>query len=69
MAITKPATLTARLSHRARTLAETAAHMRGTTLSRFAAIAIEDAALRELRGAATEPEPGTTVTPQLIEAT
>ncbi len=68
MAITKPATLTARLSLRVRTLAETAAHVRGTTLSRFAAIAIEDAALREMSGAATEPEPGTAVTPQLIEA-
>ena len=69
MAITKPATLTARLSLRVRTLAETAAHVRGTTLSRFAAIAIEDAALREMSGAATEPEPGTAVAPQLIKAT
>jgi uncharacterized protein (DUF1778 family) len=69
MAITKPATLTARLSLRVRTQAERAAHMRGTTLSRFAAIAIEDAALREMVSAATEPEPGTTVAPKLTEAT
>ncbi len=60
MAITKPATLTARLSKRARTLAETAAHMQGTTLSRFAAIAIEDAAQRELMGVSTESVNGMT---------
>ncbi len=69
MPITKPATLTARLSLRVRTQAERAARMRGTTLSRFAAIAIEDAALQEMSGAATEPKPGTAVAPQLIEAT
>ncbi len=60
MALTKPATLTARLSQRARTLAVTAAHMRGTTLSRFAAIAIEDAAQRELMGDSTESVNGMT---------
>ena len=67
MAITKPATLTARLSLRVRTLAETAAHVRGTTLSRFAAIAIEDAAQRELMGDPTEHGAGTTVTPRRNE--
>ena len=56
MAITKPATLTARLSLRARTLAETAAKTLGTTLSRFAAIAIEDAAQRTLMGDSAELE-------------
>ena len=69
MAITKPATLTARLSLRVRTLAQTAAQMRGTTLSRFAAVAIERAALQELGGTATEHDAGITVPPQRIEAT
>ena len=69
MAITKPATLTARLSLRVRTQAERAARMRGTTLSRFAAIAIERAALREMSGTATEHDAGTPVNPQRIEVT
>ena len=69
MAITKPATLTARLSLRVRTQAERAARMRGTTLSRFAAVAIERAAIRELSSAATEREPGGTLTPHRIKAT
>lgn len=58
MGITKPATLTARLSQRVRTLAETAADLRGITLSRFAEIAIEDAVQRELMGDSKESEDG-----------
>ena len=62
-------TVSARLSPRTRRLAETAAELQDSTLSAFVAQAIEHAALRELRGTATEPEPSTTVTPQRTEVT
>lgn len=62
-------TVSGRVSPRTRRLAETAAELRGSTLSAFVAQAVEHAALRELRGTATEPEPGTTVTPQRNEVT
>ncbi len=61
-------TVSGRVSPRTRRLAETAADLQNSTLSAFVADAVEHAALRELRSAATEPEPGTTVTPQRIEA-
>ena len=47
--------LSTRVSPRTRRLAETAAELRGVTLSRFAAEVIEEAARREL--ALTEDEP------------
>ena len=62
-------TVSARVSVRTHRLAEAVAELRGTTLSSFVAQAIEHAALRELRGTATEPEPSTTVTPQRTEVT
>ncbi len=62
-------TVSARVSVRTHRLAEAVAELRGTTLSSFVAQAVEHAALRELRGAATEPELGTTVTPQRNEVT
>jgi len=48
MTVNKPTTITARLSDRARKLAEAAAQLRRVTLSHFAADAIEEEARREL---------------------
>ena len=62
-------TVSARVSVRTHRLAEAVAELRGTTLSSFVAQAIEHAALRELRGTATEHDAGTPVNPQRIEVT
>ncbi len=61
-------TVSGRVSARTRRLAETAADLRGSTLSAFVAHAVERAALRELRRTATEPAPRATVTPQRTES-
>ncbi len=57
----KIATISARVTPRIRKLAEAAADLRRTTLSTFAANAIEDSAQRELMGDSTESANGMTV--------
>ena len=53
--------VSARVNPRTRRLAEVAAEIRGLSLSRFAAEAIEDAVHRQLTGDSTEPQKGTTL--------
>ena len=56
MKILKKAVISTRVSTRTRQLAAVAAHVRGVTLSRFVAEAVEEAARRELMGDARRNE-------------